>query len=180
MSTIKEIANHLGIAHSTVSRAFDPASRIGPVTRKRILDYASEIEYKPNAIAQSLKNKRTKTIGLILSDIENVFFTEMLKYIEISLKSYGYRLLISFVQTDITTERDCLELMESSRVDALIMTPLGRQNEEYVKKLMKQCYVIQLFNSNYDDIDSLTIDDVDGVRQGAVSFSTAVTVSCCI
>lgn len=167
ISTLKDIARHLGVSYSTVSRAFDPSSRVGQTTRKRVLDYAEQISFHPNLIAQSLKKSETKTVGIIIPSLDNIFYIEVLQQIEIALKSYGYRLLISFVQTSIASERDCLELMMASQVDAIIFIPLDRNNSDYVLKLMRSCYLTQLFNVYYDEIDSISMNDNGGARLGA-------------
>jgi len=167
MSTLKTIAECLGVSYSTVSRSFDPKSRVGPETRKRVLDYAAEINFQPNLIARSLKKNETKTVGIIIPSLENIFYIDVLQHIEIALKSYGYRLLVSFVQHGFTTELECLELMKASQVDALIFMPTSRDSKDYILRLSKECYVIQLFTLFYDEVDSLIMNDVGGAFLGA-------------
>ncbi len=166
MSTLKDIAKHCQVSYSTVSRAFDPDSRISSTTRKRILDYATEINYKPNLIARSLKKHESKTIGIIIPSIDNIFYIEVLKYIEIALKHCGYRLLVSFVQNDVNTELDCLELMSASQVDGMIIFPEDRANSEYILRLSSKIQISQLFNAPYPEIDSVVMDDVGGTANG--------------
>jgi LacI family transcriptional regulator len=167
VSNLKEIAEHLGISYSTVSRAFDPNSRVGAETRKRILEYAEQVNYRPNLIARSLKKSETRTVGIIIPAIENIFYIDVLQRIELTLKSFGYRLIVSFVQQGVTTELECLELMDASQVDALIILPGNEANSAYVHHLSTHKRVIQLFHAPFDDIDSVVMDDVGGAGMGA-------------
>lgn len=166
MSTLKDIAKHCQVSYSTVSRAFDPESRVSPTTRKRILEYAEEIKYRPNLIARSLKKHESKTVGIIIPSIDNIFFIEVLKYIEIALKHCGYRLLVSFVQKDVNTELDCLELMSASQVDGMIIVPEDCSNREYILRLSKHIHISQLFEAPYSEIDSVVMDDIGGTANG--------------
>lgn len=72
--TIKDIAKALGLSTSTVSRALRDSYEISPETKKIVLEYAKEINYRPNPIALSLKEKRSRSIGIVVSEIANSFF----------------------------------------------------------------------------------------------------------
>ncbi|MCH5715724.1 LacI family DNA-binding transcriptional regulator [Niabella hibiscisoli] len=72
-ATIKDIAKALGLSTSTVSRALRDSHEISEATKKKIRDYAAEINYRPNPVALSLKEKRTLSIGVVVSEIANTF-----------------------------------------------------------------------------------------------------------
>ncbi len=122
--------------------------------------------YTPNLIARSLKSNRTMTIGLIIPTIENRFYIDVLKHLEIQLHQYGYRLLVSFVQPGITTEQECLEMMVATKTDGIIMIPDDTTNEDLLMGMQQQIQFIQLFNRPYSQIDSIVMDDNGGAEAG--------------
>lgn len=155
-----------GVSISTASRAFDKYSRISQPVRQKILACASDMGYTPNLIARSLKNNRTNTIALIIPSIDNGFYIDVLKHLEITLHRYGYRLLVSFVQHGITTERECLETMAAAKVDAIIMIPIDAGNLHYIESVSDHTKFIQLFTRLFDQIDSIIMDDASGAELG--------------
>ncbi len=122
--------------------------------------------YTPNLIARSLKSNRTNTIALIIPTIDNGFYIDVLKHLEITLHRYGYRLLVSFVQYGVTTERECLEAMAGAKVDAIIMIPIDADNLPYIESLSDHTKFIQLFSCLFDRIDSIVMDDASGADLG--------------
>lgn len=165
--TLKDVARKCGVSISTASRAFDKSSRISQPVRQKILSCASEMGYTPNLIARSLKSNRTNTVALIIPSIENRFYIDVLKHLEITLHRYGYRLLVSFVHHGITTERECLEMMASAKVDAVIMIPIDANNLSYIQSISDHTKFIQLFSCLFDQIDSIVMDDIGGAELGA-------------
>lgn len=165
--TLKDIANACGVSVSTASRAFDQSSRISQPVRQKILSCASEMGYTPNLIARSLKSNQTMTVALIVPSIDNRFYIDVLKYIEIALHQRGYRLLVSFIQNGITTELECLETMVAAKVDAIILIPLGNDsNRRYIESLQDKVKIIQLFSAPFHQIDSVIMDDETGTELG--------------
>ena len=165
--TLKDVARECGVSISTASRAFDKSSRISQPVRQKILARATEMGYTPNLIARSLKSNRTNTIALIIPSIENRFYIDVLKHMEITLHRYGYRLLVSFVQHGVTTERECLEMVASAKVDAVIMIPIDKDNLSYIESISDHTKFIQLFSRLFDQIDSIIMDDAGGAELGA-------------
>ncbi len=80
--TITDVAKMLDVSRATVSRALSGAPGVGPELRKKIIDFADEIGYKPNPVAQSLSKGKMKTIGLIYGDVRNPFYAELTYYIQ--------------------------------------------------------------------------------------------------
>lgn len=122
--------------------------------------------YTPNLIARSLKSNRTNTIALIVPSIENRFYIDVLKHLEITLHQHGYRLLVSFVQPGITTERECLEIVVSAKVDAVILIPIDADSISYIENLPGHTKFIQLFTRLFDQIDSVVMNDIGGTELG--------------
>jgi len=164
MTNIMDVARTCGVSIATVSRAFNKNSVIKADTRIKILETAEAMGYTPNMVARGLKRSKSQTVGIIIPSIDNYFYIDALKYIEIELQKRGYRLIVSFIFHGVTEEHEALEAMSSARLEALIIFPRTRINEDYIKKLSMQSKIIQLFTAPYDEYDSLVIDDVYGIE----------------
>ncbi|HTE24569.1 LacI family DNA-binding transcriptional regulator [Flavitalea sp.] len=120
--TIKDIAKALGLATSTVSRALKGSHEISAETRKLVMDYAGKINYKPNPIALSLKEKRSRAIGVVVCEFANTFFSQVINGIESIAYDRGYHVIIS--QSHESYEREVLNTQQlaSRQVDGLLVS----------------------------------------------------------
>jgi transcriptional regulator with XRE-family HTH domain len=98
--TIKDIAQSLGLSTSTISRALRGSYEISPETKERVLLYAKEHNYRPNPIALSLKEKRSSSIGVLVSEIANSFFSQAINGIESVAQEKGYNVIIALTEND--------------------------------------------------------------------------------
>ncbi len=96
MATSREVAELAGVSVSSVSRAFRDDVYISREVRERILAAAEKLGYTPNLMARSLKSQKSRIIGLVISDIDNPFYSIITRIIESELKRLGYRLLLSY------------------------------------------------------------------------------------
>jgi LacI family transcriptional regulator len=128
--TLKEIARQAGVSTSSVSLVLNnKPNRISEQTRDLIKKIAEENQYRPNVMAQSLVTRQTKTLGLIIPDIENLFFSKLAKILEMEVRKEGYTLII--VNSNDSFEEDMLliDLLVSRGVDGLF---LAISNETYL------------------------------------------------
>ena len=120
--TIKEIAELAGVSRTTVSRVLSGSAFVNKNTRDKILKIIEEKEYKPSIIAQSLRTRRTRTIGLVLADIENPFYSRVAKGVIDASEAKKYNVILCNSNNDIKLEeRDIRTLMERG-VDGLLLT----------------------------------------------------------
>src|SRR5690606_40421408 len=94
MVTVYDVAKRAGVSIATVSRALNDSSRISPETRRRVLEVAEELGYQSNDLARSLAGKATQTIALLLPDITNPFFPELVKGVKTVADERGHLLLL--------------------------------------------------------------------------------------
>ena len=106
--TIKDIAKALGLSTSTVSRALRDSYEISPETKKLVLEYAEKNNYHPNPIALSLKERRSRSIGVIVCEIANSFFSQVINGIESIAYNHGYNVIIA--QSRESFDREMLNL----------------------------------------------------------------------
>jgi LacI family transcriptional regulator len=120
--TIKDIGKALGLSTSTVSRALRGSYEISSETKKLVLEYAEKINYRPNPVALSLKGRRNCSIGVIVSEIANNFFSQAINGIESIAYNRGYHIIIS--QSHESYEREVVNIhhLASRSVDGLLVS----------------------------------------------------------
>ena len=126
--TIKDIAKVLNISPSTVSRALSGKPGASEELRKKVLETAEEMGYMKNLSAQSLKNSKSKIIGIIAFDIRNPFFLDFLKGVEDVLFPREYKILLSSVDESADKEKTYLNWMVSQGVDGILSSPITEKN----------------------------------------------------
>ena len=120
--TIKDIAKALGLSTSTVSRALRDSYEISPETKLLVLNYAKEINYRPNPIALSLKEKRSRSIGVVVSEIANSFFSQAINGIESIANASGYNVIITQSQENFVKEESAINFLASRSVDGILIS----------------------------------------------------------
>jgi len=129
--TLESIAQTLGISRTTVSRVLTGQAaryRISEATREQVLQTAMEMGYVPDQLARGLRTRRTNTIGLVIPDISNPFFSTIARNIESQARKAGCSIILSDSQEDTQLEIESLRVLQGRKVDGLIICPVG---EEY-------------------------------------------------
>ena len=120
-ATIAEVAARAGVSTATVSRVLSGVSAGRPRTRERILAAAAALDYRPSGVARSLKLRTTQTLGLVITDIQNPFYPELVRAVEDRARELGYALLLGNSVADPDRELAYLELLAARRIDGLII-----------------------------------------------------------
>ncbi len=120
--TIKDIGKALGLSTSTVSRALRGSYEISSETKKLVLEYAEKINYRPNPVALSLKGRRNRSIGVIVSEIANNFFSQAINGIESIAYNRGYHIIISQSHESFEREKVNIDHLASRSVDGLLVS----------------------------------------------------------
>src|SRR5215510_103089 len=159
--TIKDIAKALGLSTSTVSRALRDSYEISPETKKLVLEYAQKINYHPNPIALSLKERRSRTIGIIVAEIANSFFSQIINGIESIAYSKGYNVIIAQSRESFDREMMNLQYLTSRSIDGLIISVSTETKDfSYLKELHERGMPIVFFDRIVDEIEThkVTVD----------------------
>jgi len=122
--TMEDIARQLGLSRTTIWRVVNNKGSVSPETRKRVESFLEAHAYTKNLVAASLRKSLTNTIGVIFSDIENPFYAEALKGIEVECKKHGYSLILCNTHENHEEEREAIKLLLQKRVDGLILIPV--------------------------------------------------------
>jgi LacI family transcriptional regulator len=152
--TIKEVAKRAGVGIATVSRVLNNNYPVRDQVKENVLNAIRELDYQPNGIARSLKNKKTNTIGVIVADISNAFFMQIAKGIESVVYNHGYNLIIASTSENPEKELQVLRALSEKRVDAMIISPCSSDGK-FIKQLTERGMPIVLVDRK---IPSLSID----------------------
>ncbi|WP_158970282.1 LacI family DNA-binding transcriptional regulator [Chachezhania sediminis] len=133
--TIKDVAAAAGVSIGTASRALNRTGRVSEATVIRVTDAARKLGYQPDAIAQSLRLKSTKVVGMLVTDLSNPFFASVIRAAEKRLQQAGYALLVGNTDNEGTREKFLIDLFQRRRVDGLIVGPCETENPEMLEAL---------------------------------------------
>ena len=166
--TLKHIARELEVSISTVSKALKNSEEISRGTKEKIQAFAKVYNYKPNNIAISLKNKRTKNIGVIIPDIVHHFFTTVFRGIEKFANTKGYNVIVCVSDESFDKEVINMEILANGSVDGFIMSLSSetqlKNDYNHLKELIEQGIPLVLFDRVTDAVecDKVLINDKDG------------------
>lgn len=150
---IKQLAKALGLSTSTVSRAFRDNSDISKETKERILSKAKELNYQPNHYASNLREQRSKTIAVIVPELGNNFFSQVIHGIEKIARDKGYHILIYATDDVFEKEVSFIRLLHNGRADGIIMSVTGEANDHtYLNELAQKRLPLVFFDRVYEDI----------------------------
>jgi LacI family transcriptional regulator len=166
--TIKDIAKALGISTSTVSRALRDSYEISPETKQLVLDCAEKLNYRPNPIAQSLKERRSRSIGVVVCEIANSFFSQIINGIESIAYDKGYNVIIS--QSNESYEREMMDLhyLSSRSVDGLLISLSTETNDiSHLQSLHQKGLPIVMFDRVSHEIKThnVVVDNFKGAYE---------------
>jgi len=164
--TIKDVARRVGVSHTTVSRALRGNSLISDETSQRIRQAAAELGYRPSAAARSLKTNRSQVLGVIVSSLDDPFFSEILQGIEDCAQEGGYSLFIATSQRDPLREQKIVQTMMEHRADGLIICSTSFSAAQGRQLLDYGFPIVVVNNQSLEGFRySIYHDDVDGSRQ---------------
>lgn len=171
----KEIAERTGFSINTVSLALKGSSRISEETRSKIMECARQLNYIPNVVARSLVQKKTNTIGIILTELMNPILTETAQEIEQMLKSFGYNMMLMITKASPIKEAEALDVLVSRQVDGILMYPVSTANFAKIKSLRANRFpIILLAGGDYDlPTDAVYVNRRAGAYKAASRYIQA-------
>lgn len=131
MATIKDVARMAGVSTATVSHVLNNTRYVSEETRSLVLEAVSRLGYRPSGVARSLTTKQTHLVGLLISDVTNPFFSELVRGTERRLAAHGYHVIVCNTDEQPDREADYLEFLYSRRVDGLVVASTGADQALY-------------------------------------------------
>jgi LacI family transcriptional regulator len=163
--TMADVAREAGVSLMTVSRAINGKDGLSKATRDRILAIVDRLGYRPSIIARSLVTDRTGTIGLVVIDNSNPFFSEVARGVEQEAYAQGYNVFLCNTEEDIEREQAVLRSLEEKRVDGVILCS-PRSDEKVLQAALEQHAAVVLINRRLADmrLGTVLVNDEQGGR----------------
>jgi LacI family transcriptional regulator len=166
-ATLKQIAKELGVSVSTVSKALNGSPEISEPTKQRVQEYAKLKNYKPNVIGLNLKNRKTKTIGVIIPNILNSFFAKVFSGIEKVADDKGYKVITCISNESSEKEINALEMLSNGTIDGFILSIAEEsqklQKFDHFTTIINEGTPIVMFDRIADEVncDKVIVDDFE-------------------
>lgn len=164
--TIKDIARELNLSTSTVSRALRGSHEISGETKKLVMECAEKLNYRPNPIALSLKERRSRAIGVVVSEIANNYFSQAINGIESIAYNCGYHVIFTQSHESMEREKVNVQHLVSRSVDGLLISLSSETTDVgFLKDLHEKGFPIVFFDRISDEIETHKVSADN--RQGA-------------
>lgn len=124
--TIKEVAKRAGVSNATVSRALNNDPLVQKKTKNKVIQVAHQLGYHPNVLARSIRTRDSNTIGVIISNVVNTFFTEVIRAIEDKAKELNYNVIIVNTDENSTDEEAAIKMLRGHMVNGFIIASVGK------------------------------------------------------
>lgn len=134
--TIYDVAREANVSMATVSRVVNGNQNVKPATRQKVLAVIERLDYRPNAVARGLASKKTKTVGVIIPDISNVFYAELVRGIEDIATMYRYNIILTNSDQQPIKEAQLLSTLLSKQVDGVVL--MSDQLSDELREEMKR------------------------------------------
>ncbi|MCL2671425.1 MAG: LacI family transcriptional regulator [Clostridiales bacterium] len=165
--TIKDVAKVLGVSYATVSRALSGSPEVSAETRKRVLQTCRELGYTTNYVARSMVIKRTEILGLIVSNIDNPFMSELANHIEERARARGYNLMLCNASHDTKQEEQVFQLLAGRQVDGIILFPTTSNSYQSLKPYLSSVPTVFMSENLYDlPVSYIAVDNYRGTHLG--------------
>lgn len=166
--TIYDVAKKANVSIATVSKVINNTGNMRDETRKKVNDVIKEMDYMPNLMASALTGKGTQTIGLLIPDISNPFFSAMARFIEDSAHEQGMSVIMCSIDGSREKEQKYIELLQRKQIDGLIVASLFH-NKDLLKGLIKNGIpvVMLAYDDSTFDVSIVSVDDFKGGYEAA-------------
>lgn len=172
MATIKDVARHAGVSYTTVSHVLNKTRPVSVNARERVLIAVEALAYVPSALARSLKSNATGSIGLIIPNNTNPYFSEVARGIEDSCYAAGYSVILCNSDDDPAKQRDYLNVLLTKRCDGLIVATLAQTDGELLRKMKVPTVLLDRAPKDMA-IDLVAVDNAGG---GALAAEHLLTL----
>jgi LacI family transcriptional regulator len=165
--TIKDVARLSGVSAMTVSRVINESPRVSPETRRRVEQAIAELRYVPSRLARGLSRRRTGTLAVIVPDVANPFFTNIVRAAEEVARRADYSVILSDTRADLVVERDVIEDLIAQRVEGIVIAPVSNRSRAHLRRLAEFGVPFVLIDRTVPGVESdAVVGDSVGGAQG--------------
>ncbi|MBJ2121841.1 LacI family DNA-binding transcriptional regulator [Arthrobacter sp. MSA 4-2] len=172
--TISEVAAAAGVGRATVARTLGNYGSVSDVTRARVMLAAERLGYQPNTLARSMTTGITKTLGIVLADVGNPFFSGVLRAIAETAKGSGYDAIVLSTNENLELERDAIRVLLAKQVDGLVVASAAGRGDDvsHLAAAVDRGTPMVLIDRLVDslEVDSVVIDNRDAARRAVGSM----------
>ena len=172
MSTLKDVARKANVSISTVSRVINKEPLVKEKTRERVEEAIAELNYLPNRVAQRLRsaNMKNKLIGLVLPDIQNPFYVDVVRGVEEAAYQQNFSVMIGNFDQDEKKEKIFLDILQSESIDGLTVAP-SRGRDQHIKQVIENGYPVVCIDRGLvgADVDVVKVNNEEGAF-GAIDY----------
>lgn len=164
--TVRDVARHAGVSPMTVSRVVNGSTRVQPETRQRVEAAIATLGYVPNRLARGLGGRSTETLGLIVPDVTDPFFTLILRGAEDVARRARYRVILCNTDGDLEREEAYLEDVVAHQVEGLLIAPVSDRSRSHLRRLAQLRVPFVLVDRSVPGVecDLVQGDSVGGAR----------------
>lgn len=161
--TLRDVAKRAGVSINTASRALTNKPEISPETKKKVLKIAQELGYRPNRIARALRSQKSYTIGIVVGDIANPYFSALVRGVEKICRTYEYSIILQESDEDPEHEKKAVETLLATQVDGVLITPT-QKNKLTIDMLLESGTSFLLVSRYFKDLETnyVVMDDFRG------------------
>src|ERR1700688_3537725 len=164
---MQDVARKAGVSAMTVSRVVNGREGVDAETQRRVEDTIRALDFVPNRIARGLVSQKTQTIGLIVPDVVNPFFSQVVRGTEATARKAGYRVLLCNSEGDLRLEREYIDDLVAHRVEGLLLAPASDRSRSSILSLLRGGFPLVLIDRALPDADCdlIVSDSANGARR---------------
>ena len=158
-ATVIDVALAAGVGASTVSRYVRGGQSVSAAVAARIEEAISRLGYEPNHLARGLRGGLTQTLGVLVPHVNNVFFGNAIRIIQVEAQRRGYTVMLLMHQEDARLQEEQLASLKRSRVDGIILVPAAETSADKVRRILEETPVIAFDRPLHSELDAITLDN---------------------
>lgn len=156
--TVADVARQAGVSKATASRALGGYGQVSATNREKVLATAADLEYRPNELARSMNTGRSKTLGVLVGEIENNYFGMATRGITDVARSAGYDVILINTSEDVEAEADATRVLLDKRVDAVIVSPVSSYNTAHLKNIIESGRPLVMLDRHIKDLSASAVE----------------------
>lgn len=160
-ATIIDVAREAGVSKSAAARVLARSGSASPQTKQKVLEAAERLGYRPNQLAKAMKSGLTHTLGVVLPDVANPFFSAVLRGFTDAARSAGFEVLVSNTDNDPEIESSSIELLAEKRVDGIAIAPVLQRDPQAIARIAAEGIPVVLLDRRLPTLAALPLVSAD-------------------